>query len=147
MPKQYEERLEEFLVPSGLLDMLPNNDDPTMEGRVGAILASCENLVELVTPGLREFTERCLTQLLDARAVHIEPSASDEGQASPKTQQDTVATVGMSCQHKELNEHGVLVERCLRDASFLVLTRAYCMVHVTEARDKEEKENNKRHAT
>ena len=59
-------------------------------------------------------------------------------------QQEPVATVGMSCRHKEINEHGVLVERCLRDASFLVWTRAYCMVHVTEARDKEEKENNKR---
>ena len=78
MPKQCEERLEEFLVPSGILDMLPNNDDPTMTGRVGAIIASCELLAELVTPGLRDFTDSYLTQLLDARAVHVELPASDE---------------------------------------------------------------------
>ena len=134
-------RLAEFLVPIRLLDGLSNSGDPwNMAERVGAIIANCEHLVELVTPELRDFTESYLTQLLDARVIVRDDtlsSSNDEGQASPKVQQGPVATVGMSCQHKELNEHGVLVERCLRDASFLVCGRAYCMVHVTEARDKE----------
>lgn len=68
MSDQCEERLEEFLVPSRLLKALPNSGDPrNMAERVGAIIANCEHLVELVTPELRKFTEGYLKQLLDAR--------------------------------------------------------------------------------
>ncbi len=85
--------------------------------------------------------------LLSDRIGKLEKKvATLEKQLAPKEKGEQVASqqvpvpianVGMSCQHKEINEHGVLVERCLRDASFLVMTRAYCMVHVIEARDKE----------
>ena len=43
-------------------------------------------------------------------------------------------TMSKSCKHKELNEHGVLVERCLRDAAFVpeVDGVSYCEGHAVK---------------
>ncbi len=96
---------------------------------------------------IRDITEMLYSHIedLEKRVATVEKQLLEScigslvGEAEKKVfpQQEPVATVGMSCQHRELNEYGVLVERCLRDASFLVMARAYCKVHVTAARDKE----------
>ncbi len=84
MSEQCEDRLEEFLVPSRLLNGLPNSGDPrSMSERVGAICANCGHLAELVTLELREFTEGYLKQLLDARV--IEPPTPPDTQTSTDT--------------------------------------------------------------
>lgn len=42
-------------------------------------------------------------------------------------QEDQMA---LSCKYMEKNEHGVLVERCLRDATLMVDGKSYCPTHV-----------------
>ena len=39
-----------------------------------------------------------------------------------------------NCRHEELDGNGVLAESCLRSASFVVESKAYCHSHVVEAR-------------
>lgn len=45
-----------------------------------------------------------------------------------------------SCQFKEHNEHGVLVERCLRDAVFMVDGKNYCHRHIGYMREEKEQQ-------
>ncbi len=43
-------------------------------------------------------------------------------------------SLSLSCRYKESNEHGMMVERCLRDATFMVDGKSYCHSHVVEAK-------------
>jgi len=41
--------------------------------------------------------------------------------------------MALSCKYKERNERGILVERCLRDAWYMVNGKSYCSSHVIYA--------------
>jgi hypothetical protein len=78
------------------------------------------------------------------RGPHGEPDDMTEEYFRWLEQQYEEVTVSISCKHKEQNEHGVLVERCLRDASFVVDGKSYCHSHVSDARtEKKEQEKKK----
>lgn len=149
MSGQWEERLEEFLVPSRLLKALPNSGDPrNMAERVGAIIANCEHLAELVTPEpkLRKFTEGYLKQLLDARAIEQSTPPPPDTQKTgtdtrmeppapwldPPSQIVPVVTRGLSCRYRHANEFGVFIETCCRDAVSLIGGKNYCADHAAK---------------
>lgn len=93
---------------------------------------------------LNELEKRVVTiekQLLESCIGSLVKEASEKAKATSR--QTPVATVGMSCRYQHVNEFGVFAEACLRDASALIDSRAYCTAHAakiraTEAMVKEE---------
>ncbi|KKK77641.1 hypothetical protein LCGC14_2851520, partial [marine sediment metagenome] len=51
-----------------------------------------------------------------------------------KQEDEMSESLSLSCRYKESNEHGMMVERCLRDATFMVDGKSYCHSHVVEAK-------------
>ncbi len=74
-------------------------------------------------------------EALEKRVAVIEKQLIEScigGIVEGELRQVPVTTVGVSCRYLRLNEFGIFVETCLRDASSLIGGKAYCTYHATK---------------